>query len=41
MLAEGMRMVLIEILFALLTLYRISRFQRVSSKVLLMREDIA
>ncbi|MEM1528330.1 MAG: CRISPR-associated CARF protein Csa3 [Sulfolobales archaeon] len=38
-LAGGMRLVIFEVLFALLTLYRLGRFQRVRSKVLLMRED--
>jgi len=38
-LAGGMRLVIFEVLFALLTLYRLGRFQQVRSKVLLMRED--
>ncbi|MEM1606383.1 MAG: CRISPR-associated CARF protein Csa3 [Fervidicoccaceae archaeon] len=38
-LAGGMRLVIFEVLFALLTLYRLGRFQRVRSKVFLMRED--
>ncbi|MEM3974868.1 MAG: CRISPR-associated CARF protein Csa3 [Ignisphaera sp.] len=38
-LAGGMRLVIFEVLFALLTLYRLGRFQGVMGRVLLMRED--